>query len=169
MFFLSTISIKDPCYKTIVRKVITSSCSPFNSALSGQLLSPYASALEHFKTTWNTSFNAELNGLQSDISIFLAIDFWPRHLVKILKKAKYFICEKNTVFGLFRFNIESIEKCLIYSFVEQVKLYRLVYKPIWIVNQFNGKNSQRIISQYLIPFRGIFKGASSIFTPVDQY
>jgi hypothetical protein len=34
MFCLSTISIKGPCYKMIVRKVITSSFSPCNSALN---------------------------------------------------------------------------------------------------------------------------------------
>jgi hypothetical protein len=36
------------------------------------------------------------------------------------------------------------------------------------VNKLNRKNSQRKISQYLTPFRGIFKDASGIFTLADQ-
>jgi hypothetical protein len=31
------------------------------------------------------------------------------------------------------------------------------------VNKLNGKNSQRIISQFLTVFRGIFEGVSGIF------
>ncbi len=90
------------------------------------IISPW----ERFERMSNTPFDVEFNGLQNDISFFLAIDFWPRYLVKILKKARLLICEKNTVFELFRFYIEVEEKSLIYSFVEQVKLYRLVYDSI---------------------------------------
>ena len=38
--------------------------------------------------------------------------------------------QKNTVFRLFRYHIMIEEKCHIYRFVEQMKLYRLVYKSI---------------------------------------
>jgi hypothetical protein len=75
---------------------------------------------------------------------------------------------KNTVFELFRFYIEVEEKSLIYSFVEQVKLYRLVYKSISKVQNFQEKKCQKLIRQFLTLFTGIFEGASGIFTLADQ-
>jgi hypothetical protein len=50
------------------------------------------SARVHFEKMSNTWFDAESNGLQTDIKFFLAIDFWPIHLVKILKNRENFIC-----------------------------------------------------------------------------
>jgi hypothetical protein len=124
--------------------------------------------IAHFKTMSNIWFDAELNGLQNKIIFFLAIDFWPRHLVKILKNEPNFICWKIDVFWLFRFWIEIQEKCHIYSFVEQVKLYRLVYDSIWIRKEFQEKNSKKVISQFFSLFEGIFEGVLGRSTLAGQ-
>ncbi len=42
-------------------------------------------------------------------------------------KTKHFVMSKNVVFELFPSYMGAKEKCHAYSFVEQVKLYRLVY------------------------------------------
>jgi hypothetical protein len=50
--------------------------------------------------------------------------------------------QKTTVFLLFVPNIKIQEKCHIYHFVEQVKLYRLVYDSICTVEKSEEKNFQ---------------------------
>jgi hypothetical protein len=49
-------------------------------------------------TISNVWFDAQLNGLQNGIKFFLAIDFRPRYLVKILKKTWNCICKKKHCF-----------------------------------------------------------------------
>jgi hypothetical protein len=44
----------------------------------------------------------------------------------------------------------------IYSFVERVKPYRLVYDSIGTVNDIQEKKSSKVISQFLTLFRCIF-------------
>ncbi len=89
-------------------------------------------------------------------------------MVKILKNVNNCICEKIIVFEFFPFYIGVEEKSLIYSFVEQVKLYRLVYDSISRVQHFQEKKCQKVIRQFLTLFRGVFEGASDIFTLADQ-
>ena len=45
------------------------------------------------------------------------------------------VMSKTLVFGIFRLHIATVESCRICSFVEQVKLYRLVYDSIRIVRK----------------------------------
>jgi hypothetical protein len=73
-------------------------------------------------------------------------------------KARFSICKTNTVFEVFWFDIKSIEKCLIYHFVEQVKLYRLLYGPISKVQNFKEQKGQKVISQFLAIFTGSLGG-----------
>ena len=115
---------------------------------------------ERFETMFHIWFDAELNGLQNGVQIFLGIGFWPRYLVKILGKSWNRICKKNVVFWLFAFNIETEEKRHVYHFVEQVKLYRLVYNSIWTVDRFEGKNSHESKSWIFCIFHAIFEGVS---------
>jgi hypothetical protein len=63
----------------------------------GQCSSHIISDAERCETMSSVWFDAELNGLQNDVNVFLAIDFWPRHLVKILKKHEI-PCAKNLRF-----------------------------------------------------------------------
>ena len=64
--------------------------------------------------------------------------------------------QKTTVFWLFVPNIESEEECHVYHFVEQVKLYQLVYDSIWTVEKFEGKNSQKLKVEFFAFFDDIF-------------
>ncbi len=66
--------------------------------------------------------------------------------------------QKYTVFWLFAFNIATEEKCHIYHFVEQVKLYRLVYDLIWTVQKFEGKDSQKQKAEFFCIFWWYFLG-----------
>jgi hypothetical protein len=50
--------------------------------------------------------------------------------------------QKNSVFPLFRYYLMIENKCHICSFVEQVKLYRLVYHSIWTMKKFKQKKFQ---------------------------
>ncbi len=65
-------------------------------------------------------------------------------------------CQKNIVFCLFSFNVETEEKSHIYHFVEQVKLCRLVYDSIRTVEKFEEKNSQKLNVKFFAVFDGIF-------------
>jgi hypothetical protein len=91
----------------------------------------------------------------------LAIDFWPSLLVKILKKVEDFVPKKK-VFWLFQLYIGILGKCHIYSFIEQVKLYRLVYDSIWTVRKLKEKFSNINMVLYLkkvkYDVRGHFSG-----------
>ena len=55
------------------------------------------SAPDHFETESYLWFDAELDGLQNDTKYFLAIDFWPSDLVKILKKVGNFFVKKKSI------------------------------------------------------------------------
>ncbi len=52
------------------------------------------------------------------------------------------VMSKALVFGIFRLHIATVESRRISSFVEQVKLYRLVYDSIRIVKKFVEKKSK---------------------------
>jgi hypothetical protein len=74
------------------------------------------------------------------------------------KKTRFSVCEVDTVFEVFRFDIKGIKKCLIYSFVEQVKFYRLVYEPFSKVQNFEEKKDEKVIGQFLTVFTGSLEG-----------
>ena len=55
-----------------------------------------------------------------------------------------------------------------YSYVEQVKLYRLVYDSIRTVEKLQEKSSQKVMGPFLTFFRGIFEGVLGRSTLADQ-
>jgi hypothetical protein len=135
--------------------------------ITAQHLDLVISALELFEIMSNIWFDAELNGLQNDIKFFLEVVNWSIHFVKLLKNDKYFEVHSCTVFGLFRFYFNGEEKCRIYSFVEQVKPYRLVYDSIWTVKNLGRKNSQKVIGKFFAIFKGVFGGCNISVRPIS--
>ena len=73
------------------------------------------------------------------------IDFFGNRLLtgsfnRYIEKWTDFCEVEKTVFLVFRFYIGVDERCHIYSFVEQVKLYRMVYDLVFNSNKFFEKN-----------------------------
>ena len=62
------------------------------NSVSEHFSSLIISDCESFEKMSNIRFDAESNGLQTGVNFFLAIDFSPIHLVKILKNHANFIC-----------------------------------------------------------------------------
>jgi hypothetical protein len=108
---------------------------------SGQLFSLPTSALEHFKAGWNTSFNAELKGLHDGV-IYISGNGLVTWTFDWNTGKTTFFYVKNVVFELFPFYIGIKEKCHVYSFAEQVELYRLVYNSIRSIDNFREKKSR---------------------------
>ena len=75
--------------------------------------------------------------------------------------------QKTTVFWLFVPNIKIQEKCHIYNFVEQVKLYRLVYDSIWTVEKFERKKFTKLKVEFFAFLDGIFEGVSGWLALAD--
>ena len=100
------------------------------------------SALERFQKKLYIRVDAELNRLQTDKKVFLAIDF--SH-IDIVKTLKILILEKMKLFKVFRFFRHFFYvrwEGHIYSFVERRKIYRLVYSLIFSRKNFQKKNSK---------------------------
>ncbi len=100
--------------------------------LTGRYSIPIISVLENFEIKSNIGIDAELNGLQTNKKIFLANDFQRIDMVKILKSDSYSKTWSYIIFEIFQPYIGIEERRHIYSFVEQFKLYRLVYNSTLI-------------------------------------
>ncbi len=68
----------------------------------------------------------------SDLGIWSK--YWKKHEI---------LCAKNPRSLIFHCKIKIEEKCHIYNFVEQVKLYRLVYDSTWTEKEFEEKSHQK--------------------------
>ena len=80
--------------------------------VSEQYSSLIIPASERFKKMAYTRFDAELNGLQTGVKHFLAIDFSLIHFIKILKNEAIFRCENFTYFHFFASILRSKENAI---------------------------------------------------------
>jgi len=74
------------------------------------------------------------------------------------EKDKIYCCVQWTMFRFFQLYIEMKKKWHICSFVEQVKLYRLVYDSIWLKKKFREKNAQDDEGRFFTLFEDILRG-----------
>ena len=93
--------------------------------------------------------------------VFFGNRFLTCILAQNTEKWNKFYMQNVFVFWLFQFYIKLAEKHPIYSFVERIKLYRLIYDSIWTVNDIQEKKSPKVINQFLTIFKGIFGGCRS--------
>jgi len=89
-------------------------------------------------------------------------------LAQNTEKWNKFYMQKFFVFWLLQLYIKLAEKHPIYSCVERIKLYRLVYDSAWIVNKFQRKKSNKVKSQFSTLFYVFLKGVSSRLSPYNQ-
>ncbi len=130
LFLFSLTSRTMPIYELYLNKILS---FPFSVRLRGK-----CSMIFHLFSNWCCTLSVDLYSSSKETS-------HGNH-----------ICKKNTVFWLFVSNIETEEKCHVYHFVEQVKLYQPVYDSIWTVKKFQEKNSQKLKLDFFAFFDGIF-------------
>ena len=167
---LSTRAWTDPVDQFLWRRIIWNSIRDILEIASVVTVRSWLSSIRaRFGAEPDPPSYVELNGLQSDARVLVEVPCWPGHLVEILKKGRNRKRRSARVLWPFRFHSEIYSWSHTSSFVEQIKLCRMVYDFIGPVLKLCKKTPREQEVCFLVVFVSFFMGISDHLTFADQW